>query len=589
MENNKKSFLNIFVAIVLAIIEGITTTVIPDLIKVSKSKVFFISLPIFIALYVTYYKYDFFKKRIFLLGQQIVELFRNIQYRYKINEIEGFYGRENIIEELYLFHISSKENKRILLSGYGGTGKTTIIKNFEKKLNSKTKVVIYNNNLNAVQIKSNTIIFCDYALENKESISSFIKTINNGHKRQISFVIIERNFAIDYLELAISFDKIINLSDEKYALPYEVLEQILIYNVKHDVINNQYKDSGVDISNREVNRLVDLIFKKLDPSLKRPIFCVIIADIYKENNFTDFSEIENVNNLFDKYWSTITRENKIKEFLRSITNDSEIADYSKTIVKEICKQLKAETNFFELFSSMTLLSFNISYTDSGVQIIIYDEYLNDRTIDYSKINEVIKPILSQYGHFKIKKHLMPLYSLNEFSVQNNSVDCIIRPIKFDLVAAWMFSKTMLDDNQVIWLKDFLEVINEHYQELLHNIFSFAIRADDEKNCMALMWFSENITNYEKYLFDDFNKDIRMCIQEIISINYHNEDKYNACKLVLNNLYEAINISGCIYEHEKETLFTQSRRLIEQNDIDENVYLEITEIIDKYSNKTAYIK
>ncbi len=575
-----KKIINIIIGFILAILETLMTTFLTDLINVSKIKFLLISAPIFIIIYIVYYKFK-------IIINYFSRIYKSLFFYYEIKEIDGCYGRDDVIKEIYETHISTKNIKCILLCGYGGAGKSTIIENFHKVLMSRTKMIIYSSDLSIKNIKSNSIIFCDYALENKNEISNLIQKIKEKQKKRITFVLIERNVAVSILETKVSFDKIIDLNNSKYTLSNEVLKSILNYNITHnyDEKNRKYEKNSFFVSDDRLKELVNLITKKYDPKLKRPIFCVILASIYKENTNVDFSIQKNVDMLFNRYWDCITRKNKINAFINSISEDKSFSDIYKIAVNDNCNRLKMEINCLTIVSSMTLLSFELDYRDDGINLKIYNEQYSDVTIEFPYIKKCIEDYLTSFGYFKLKKHLVPLFLLNDFAQNNLNGYYAIKPIRYDIVAAWLFSKLISCDDERKWFEEIIKTICLNYHDLMHNMFNFSIRAADENFSSALIWFSKNIKIYNQYTFNDFKKDIDICLQEMYSTYNKNKDKYDACKVVLSNLFDVIYSNETLMEYERETL-----RAILSNAIDSNIDIDIEikdylqEIINIYNNE-----
>lgn len=452
----------------------------------------------------------------------------------KICTVPGFYGRENIIKELYKYHMSAIERRCILLCGYGGSGKSTIAKNFAKTLNCKTKIKIYDkeqfNRLQQESISSNTIIFCDYALEGINEIISLYNDIQNTNKRRVTLVLIERSETKQYcINKGICFDETFDLNVDKYELKKDILSRIISYNVKNDYdeFKNYYEPSGCIITKKEAAHLADLVIDRFDSVYKRPIFCVILAEIYKRNPNVKFASRDAISELFREYWDIITRTKRVKMFLQEVANDANFNTNETELIEEISREIRSKMRALIAVSSLLSVELEINITSDKVNINILKE--NERVEEiYGDLKRCIDKYLSS-GKVKLYNYLLIEFGCNDFCKNNR----VISP-KYDLVSNWLFVESINNPKEREFIDQVFEILNR-YRDLVHDAFSYSIRAADEMFEPLLVYFADSVINYKTYDENDYWRDIRLCVNQMLCAEYQNERGYVACKVVLYKL------------------------------------------------------
>lgn len=480
---------------------------------------------IFIAI-ILFFIYEIW--RILMKNDKIKKFFWDLvdgkkSWRINVKEVDGCYGREQIVTEIYNYHMATLENKCALLCGFGGTGKTTVAKCFKEMIRCKTNVLLCKREILqgivAEQISPNTIVFCDYALEAVQSIMKLYSDILRLNKRRITLVLIERNQRDLYLyEQEFRFGKIFNLNDPKYMLAREILKNIIWYNIK-----DEKKPSDLSGFDEKLNHLVGLVEEKFDKKYKRPLFCVLLAEIYNDDLNTQFDNINGTFELFNRYWATTTREKRVKNFLLQVCRDANFTLYDETEVRRISDKIRNQIKVLTAIAS--LLSLEFEYSTNELKIY-------ENGIDVSDTYVDLKNTLQ---HFLEEEPLIlrsKLYDYCIFCDYMSGSGRRISQLEYDLVSNWLFIDAVNSENVGI-IDLVFQAINK-YTNLIHNAFAYAIRSADEMFGGLLVYLSKHV-QYGEYNKQDYYRDIWLCIQEMLSAETNNMAKFNACNLVMQQL------------------------------------------------------
>lgn len=433
--------------------------------------------------------------------EKLISFFKVVQYSikqfvYKICGIKSIiiHGRDMVIADIYKIHNEGKSNKCIFICGNGGAGKTTIAKYCNLNKFGHNVVIVNNKEYmpTATDIKSNRIYFFDYILEFQDKIATLYNALRpNMH---ITFVLLERELAIDNLSQIIEPYETIDLNNN--ILTKKNLEEIIYDNILYDynTAKSYYCKSYNNCSTEKIKEFAKDIIERIDPRFHRPIFAVIVAQLYKKNNNFDLRNLNNISELFQQYWDATMGGNKYKKLI-TLTTAAE-----KNIINRQINNVKILT----LLVSITDIDIYIDF-ETGKKIV--DLQYHSMPLEC----EVIRKFVIEKTEYITEKN----YEFF-FSKSLHKKNACVQKCDYDLVAAWLFVSCIDNDNLRMELhKMFIVLLSqESYEKLIpSHIYSFYMRVADENNEYfekIVEWFkkdtNEGTINYEKKI-DNYLKGI----------------------------------------------------------------------------------
>ncbi len=437
-----------------------------------------------------------FKKRINRIINKIkYKIFKKV----KIHNINGFYGREDIIRQIMLWHRSSNNVKCALITGFGGTGKSTIARNFDKSIDKIVNSIVVGNSdtMPNISKKSKCVIFFDYAFERADEILEFYENALqvNSH---ISIIVLERNFAEDQFSYnGLEFSKAFNLND--HLINEENLAKTICFNVENDYVKKacSYRPSNVSIPSHKAKAYVDTIINKIDQKYHRPIFAFIIADLYKENNSLSLEDKDTKDRIFIAYWDLMVSTSKCENKLKHWKKKAGFTDAEIDIVDIMFKSLKKYSKLYTLISSLTHFNIHIQMSlDQSFGLVLYEHEI---LINSPGLIDILNPKInyqnySSYNLFKWNKLnnidiLRLFFFLDSHEIRKSIV---VKESPFDLISAWLLRDFIKSDNDL--LSTVISLLLKDYWE---NIYSAITRSVDEgDHSSILIWFYETMNNWE---------------------------------------------------------------------------------------------
>jgi DNA polymerase III delta prime subunit len=429
------------------------------------------------------------------LRVSFLRLLRTLKFKlfgkFTITQIDGFYGRENIIKQIMHWHREKGISKCLFLGGYGGTGKSTIAKHFSESIDHilKVYVVNYTDKIpNPSDLGKDVIIFFDYALERTDDISSFIRIAKESKKR-ISIIIVERPFANDvWIKHKIVFDLLIDLNSTQNCISNESLELTLRFNVENDYDSSKRKYIGTNksISFLDTKRIIDLIVNDIDKVYRRPIFAMIVAKLYLKGSF-DVNAINTKQSIFEEYWDTLLSENKQKQWISKLDGVSQDSE----IILNITKKLIVFSKVYSLVSAIARINISLVNTGKELYLNLTDPVSND-ILNNEHLRMLLTPTITIPGTndtisiFKVK-NIIKYENLRMFffldSHKTDSEKGIRIGCTYDLVSAWLLRDLIKKEGRL------LNSIMEHFIiDYTDNVYNSINRFIDENDHSITIWF-----------------------------------------------------------------------------------------------------
>ena len=468
----------------------------------------------------------------------------------------GFCGREDVIKEVYDQYCATKEINVVLICGLGGSGKTTIFNFFNKVLINAPKTIIFANHSVAKTVHNSSIVFADYAYENLGAIRDFIHDLKENRKKKILIVLLERTYAKEYLSV-IKYNHIIDLNRPKYILEKEALASIISYNVSNlfDTQTNQYIATSEKIDWKHSLQFANQLTTNIDPQYHRPIFAVLIAELYRDDKNLNLNETNSMNSLIEKYWKKKTRYSTMQGLIKA--TDSEFRA-EKAQITEAINNAKQLVELLTLFCAMSRLKIEFKSRDT---VTIYS---NNQIVNDEKLTSYINQYFSRMIDDNVKKHLVIKILGIDVSTSYEDLEYphfVIEPNRFDIVSTWLLNKFYNETGaNILELSSIISSVSDRNVE--KSILSFVLRAIDEDNSDILIWYTNLKDCFISYDFSDFNEIIR---ELLVKLNLACNNSQNRIKETISGFL--LSFIDTIYEHianKEEIKLLQYQLEVEKN-------------------------
>ena len=425
-----------------------------------------------------------------------------------LKSVPSFCGREDVINEVYTQYWSAKGVRVVLICGLGGSGKTTVYKFFNKVLLNAPKTATFSEHLRAISVRNNSIIFADYAYENLSAIREFICKLKEAHKKRVLIVLLERTYAKEYFSV-INYDHIIDLNSARYILDEKTISKIIEYNVSHfwQETTNQYIETGIGIDLQHSMQFANRITSEIDSQYHRPIFAVIIAELYRNDTNLDLNDTNSVNSLLERYWKQKTRYSTMQALIKA--TDTAFRAEKEWIIEAI-NNAKQLVELLTLFSSMSRLKIEIKNRNC------IEVYSNEEQVNDEKLTDYISKYVSRMIDDEVKKHMVIKILGIDISRTYESVDyphLVIEPNEFDIVSTWLLGKFYKESPE--YTNQLGSIVSSVSSACIDkSIFSFVLRAIDEDNSDILIWYNKLKDCFINYNLWDFNEKLKELLERL---------------------------------------------------------------------------
>ena len=220
-----------------------------------------------------------------------------------ISESTQFYGRTDEIEKLKIFCQNKEKFLWWLVVGEGGTGKSRLVYEFGKEIANKGWCVLYptiidfNNLINYISSKGEKILcVIDYFIWHKREVGKIVDYLSRTHTmKKIRLVLIERtisnvNEIIKEMAEECNTTSYIrsSLHDTSFICLKKMDDAIL-----KKIIKSYSQKWKFLLSEKEVEKIL-FTLKKIDDKKERPLFALILTDIFMEKNETKQDTMEEI-------------------------------------------------------------------------------------------------------------------------------------------------------------------------------------------------------------------------------------------------------------------------------------------------------
>ena len=446
---------------------------------------------------------------------QIRNIFRKkmpLCRRKKSFNIVGVFGRDHLIDSILQWHNNNNTNKIALVSGAAGSGKTTLAVTLKNCVYDSSSVIIVNKGntfykeiTDIRKMKDNCIVCFDYVLEALDEIQNYIDQLfmnDSENNKKLSIILLERDATTNILKPIVNSDKysVLQIQLDEYALAEGALVDIVEYNVK-SVVDNDSKNTT--ITRQEATKIAKMIVEQIDSKFRRPIFAVILATIYRQNQASHFDySVHSLDVLFSMYWDAVTGFSK---FLRK--------DEIKT--EATVNYVKSLQNYVKLVSLLTTITASkIRCCPIGniLEIKLFDS--NNDSINnvdlLALIRESLKATLAPDPD--LVKWLRFLYQHN-YKISKAPEGIYIMPVNLDMFSSWMLYKSIVEDSEQLskWFSAISQTSNNRYY---NETYSYIVRASEIFGYEIYEWFqSISIPKYYNLYqwIQDFAIDIKFIL------------------------------------------------------------------------------
>ena len=362
-----------------------------------------------------------------------------------ISENTHFYGRTDEIKLLDAFCQNEESFLWWMILGEGGSGKSRLAYEFGKKIASEgwcvlyPKVIDFNNLTNFIcSIKKNILCIIDYFTWHKIEVGRIIDFMSKTYtENRIRFILIERsinNVNEIINQMAEECDTTSYLKSSLYNGNYICLAK-MDDSILKKIIKSYSQSRQFLLTEEDVEKVL-LKLKKIDCKKERPLFAIIVADLFGEKNDSKQENIEDIlteilnkeekrlRNNIRNYYRKTNKINKIirvcKLFLLAGLLLKEKAT-EETIKKIFAKEWKKLEEYIELvdFSSVH---------DLLVQLEIVNE---------NKCVEAITPdLLGEFYFAKNANNQADVVKLLEVSKEEKSAKAFLNMLYIDFKYAW---------------------------------------------------------------------------------------------------------------------------------------------------------
>jgi len=258
------------------------------------------------------------------------------------------------------------------------------------------------------------------------------------------------------------------------------------YKINHnkvlfDILNFKLKD----VTKEKLDEYVELITKRFDPGLCRPIWAVMMSELLKVEPHYDFNNYASKGVIIKEYWNLLLKRKKLEDYIEKIVVDLGLRQEDIIIYKN---KLINQAESLILFSAITSISVYINdSTDNRTVTFIYkgekyeNSYLETAVLKALRLNDeaIIRHQL-----------LIQLFPNNESDPKKKTIK--IQTNTFDMINAWLLNNIISGQNgEDSIIVDLLKCVNS---EMSNNIIVFVTRAYEEDSGRLLYWWISKFIN-----------------------------------------------------------------------------------------------
>lgn len=479
-------------------------------------------------------------------------------------EERGLYGRTEFVHSIYLWHKKSKKKQCAIICGYAGSGKTTIIRYFEElpQMRNHCKVITKIEGIpNAGNIKKNTILFFDYAIEMREKIQRLYKSLDN--KKKVTFILLERDKTEYAFKQGLDEDidiKVFNINEEA-PLSETDLAHIINYHYRYRYDEYEKEMICVNVSDypKDLKRYVDVLVQKVDPNFRRPIFAVFLGQMLREEKYFNLEAIADQDYLCETYWEKVKSQEKYRKY-------EELEKMQENLVeKSVLNILIEQSKIPILIASILKIKIRISFAGKDIKWDVIEDDLHKKEFERlmslfeQKFNKLSEGQMTFFFGLEIEKENETYYRARSGIVETES--------QFDLLIAWLFRNCIRDEKvKRPFLTQAIGYLSANMKEqFLMKCFRYT--EDYEDNCI-LDYLNSYDDLYEKWSIEQY----LLAIKDIIKL-YKLEERVEVKKAKKESITKICIVAQKSLDNESWNVFKKNvEECIKKELNDENEYV-----------------